>query len=214
MAKKLDLTGQTYGRLTVIREVEPKIYPCGDKKSRWLCKCTCGNTKVVCGADLRSGDTKSCGCWEHESKTTRSRTHGGTGSVLYRRWVAMRKRCNNPHNREYDRYGGRGIKVCDEWQDYAVFKEWALSHGYSPELSLDRIDVNGNYCPENCRFVDMTTRARNRTNNIFVEYHGKRYTLPELVELTGIHYSTLYQRVKRGFSIEDIVGVGKQRLSL
>lgn len=118
----------------------------------------------------------------------------------------MRKRCRNPRNKDYPHYGGRGIKVCDEWQDYSNFKEWALTHGYSPELSLDRIDVDGDYCPENCRYVDMTTQARNRTNSISVEYRGEEYSLPELSQLTGIPYSTLYKKLHiDGLPVEEAI---------
>lgn len=206
MPKGIDLTGQRFGRLIVLSRAEDGHNRDGSPIRRWLCKCDCGNTKIITRRELRKGDTKSCGCLERESKVKCNTTHGDSKTTLHRRWVAMRKRCRNPHDKSYPHYGGRGIKVCDEWQDYSTFKSWALSHGYSPELSLDRIDVDGDYCPDNCRYVDMTTQARNRTNGIEVMYQGKTYTLPELAELTGIPYSTLYKKVRiDGLSVGDII---------
>lgn len=206
MPRGIDLTGQRFGRLTVLERVSDKIAAGGYPIRRWLCQCDCGNTTIVTRQDLRSGDTKSCGCWNLEMRAERVRTHGDTHSILYKRWTAMRKRCRNPRNKDYPHYGGRGIKVCDEWQDYSNFKEWALTHGYSPELSLDRIDVDGDYCPENCRYVDMTTQARNRTNSISVEYRGEEYSLPELSQLTGIPYSTLYKKLHiDGLPVEEAI---------
>lgn len=117
----------------------------------------------------------------------------------------MKKRCQNPNNSDYPHYGGRGIKVCEEWQDYANFRDWALSHGYSDELSIDRIDVDGDYEPNNCRFISMKEQCNNRSNNLMVAYDGHVYTLSELAEAKGIQYSTLYERLKRGMSVDDAI---------
>ena len=117
----------------------------------------------------------------------------------------MKKRCSNPNNADYPHYGGRGIRVCDEWQSYEKFRDWAISHGYSDNLTLDRIDVDGNYEPDNCRFVPMKVQQNNRSNNILLSYNGKQYTLAELAEETGVQYGTLYERVKRGLSVEDAI---------
>ena len=115
---------------------------------------------------------------------------------LYRIWKRMRQRCNDPNSSDYSHYGGRGICVCDEWQnDYIAFRKWAISNGYTEQLSLDRIDVDANYCPENCRFVDMKTQCNNRTNSQFISYNGETHTIAEWSDITGIQYGTLYNRI-------------------
>jgi len=205
MPKAIDLTGERFGRLTVVSQADSSFTASGKPVRRWICQCDCGNTIVTTRQNLKKGDTRSCGCLKTETTKNRMMTHGDSKTVLYKRWKAMRKRCANPNNADYPHYGGRGIRVCDEWQDYRAFKEWALSHGYSDDLSIDRIDVDGNYEPNNCRFISMKEQCNNRSSNICVTYKGKNYTIAELAELTGIQYSTLYERVKRGLDIEDIV---------
>ena len=205
MSNAIDLTGMRFGKLTVLSQAESSRSESGKSVRRWLCQCDCGNTIITTRQNLRKGDTRSCGCLKTQGTKDRLTTHGESKSVLYKRWTAMRKRCNNPNNSDYPHYGGRGIRVCEEWQDYTAFKDWALSHGYSDDLSLDRIDVNGNYEPSNCRFVSMKEQCNNRSNNIFIMYNGKQYTLAELAEANDIQYGTLYARVKRGMCIEDAV---------
>lgn len=158
-----DLTGQKFGRLTVVAFDRLQ-----DHKTYWKCVCDCGLTVVATGNNLRSGGTKSCGCLRRETTRAQGKartTHGESHSNrqrLYSIWCGMRQRCNNPNHHAWDLYGGKGVKICDEWSDYLVFKAWALEHGYEDTLSIDRIDPNKGYCPENCRWLtpsENTARA-------------------------------------------------------
>ena len=172
---KKDLTGQRYGRLVVVGYAGTKQSG-NQQKTMWLCKCDCGNEKVVSAGELQSGHTTSCGCYHKEQVGRINRTHNMANKQrLYRVWKAMRERCNNPHNKSFKNYGGRGIKVCDEWQkDYLAFHKWAMANGYKEEtlpnglnrLTIDRIDVNGNYEPNNCRFVTNAENARNKRKSL------------------------------------------------
>lgn len=154
-----DLTGLTFGRLTVIECAGKDIH----RESLWRCKCSCGKETIVVRSNLRNGNTLSCGCYGRERKSEANRTHGGTGSRLYRIWKAMHTRCYNPRFRMYRYYGGRGIKICDDWlYSYTIFREWVLSNGYTENLTIDRVNPDGNYCPENCRWVTMAEQNRNK----------------------------------------------------
>lgn len=157
-----DITGQTFGRLTALECV-------GTNKRHsyvWLCVCTCGNTKVIDGNQLRMGRTKSCGCLDLENHILRPNrvTHGQCGTRIYRIWKAMKNRCFNPNTQDYKRwYGSNGITVCEEWKnDFSSFYEWSMAHGYRDDLSIDRVDPSGNYEPSNCRWADAKTQANNK----------------------------------------------------
>lgn len=125
-------------------------------------------------------------------------THGGSGTRLYETWCGMKKRCYNAKDKRYDRYGGRGITICDEWRnDFKAFYDWAMANGYSEELTIDRIDVNGNYRPENCRWVDARVQQRNTTRNHFVTVHGETKTIAEWSEITGISQDVIKDRLNK-----------------
>lgn len=157
--KLIDLTGQKFGRLTVVERHGVK-----DGHAAWLCKCDCGNTTVVNGRNLRNGRTTSCGCYHKEILINRSKTHGMSKTRLYRIWHNMKNRCFYTKDKHFNDYGGRGITVCDEWKnDFESFKKWSLSNGYSDELTIDRINNDGNYEPSNCRWVTMKEQCKNRT---------------------------------------------------
>lgn len=190
-----DLTGQRFGRLTVLEFVSNK-----KKDAHWLCHCDCGNEKVVRGMRLKIGHTTSCGCFRLEKiHSLNGINHGGKGSKLYTIWVRMKQRCLNPNDKSYKDYGGRGICIAPEWlNDFAAFRDWALSHGYKDNLSIDRIDNDRGYFPENCRFADAKTQSRNRRISIFVEYDAKKVCLSEAAELLGIKLGTLRKRYHHG----------------
>lgn len=167
--KTIDETGNRYGRLTVVRRAESTR----GGEARWLCRCECGGEKIARGTKLRRGETRSCGCLEQETRVYNGYkrmhpTHGMSRSRLYGVWSGMKKRCGNPSHPHFKDYGGRGISVCDEWaDDFYAFAAWALSHGYDEnaakgQCTLDRIDSDGDYCPENCRFADMVVQQNNR----------------------------------------------------
>lgn len=166
MGKKIDLTGNIYGRLTVIREVEPHIKPSGQIARKWLCKCECGVIKKIVGDSLRKGVAQSCGCYNKEKAIQRKTTHGLTKTKEYRAWQNMKKRCLNPSALKYADYGGRGITVCDEWID--SFEQFLLDVGLapSPTHSIDRIDANGNYEPSNVRWATKTVQAINQRTRL------------------------------------------------
>lgn len=168
--RALDITGERFGKLTAIEcvgHVEKSGY-------LWRCKCDCGNETVQLVKCLRSGNVKSCGCLRDEKIALVNMKHGKSHkSRLYHVWTGMRDRCNNPNNTHFNSYGGRGICVCEEWNDFPTFEAWAMASGYDPDAAygdctIDRIDVNGNYEPSNCRWITLKEQFKNtqRTGNV------------------------------------------------
>lgn len=256
MPRRIDLTGQRFGSLTVVREVgtdsrHQVIWECqcdcgnvtqsttgalrrGSKKSCgckqggfqdhtgekfnsltalkctgrtndgnpiWLCRCDCGNLHTVSARNLVHGYVKSCGCLRKAGTRT---THGESSSRLYNVWNGMRQRCNNKNNDRWSSYGGRGIKVCQEWEQYEAFRDWAIANGYDESASygkctLDRIDVDGDYCPSNCRWVDIVTQCNNTRYNVRISANGKTMTIAEWSRDSGISESTIRSRLADGW---------------
>lgn len=167
MGTLVDLTGQKFGRLTVIKRVENNKYGA----LYWLCQCDCGKFVKVRGSRLKDGSSKSCGCYQKDliREICKSRTiYKGIYKQLIRVYWAMHARCYNKNTNRYKNYGGRGIKICDEWlNSHLSFCEWAVNNGYQKGLTIDRIDVNKNYSPSNCRWVDYKTQANNKTNTTY-----------------------------------------------
>lgn len=185
MSATKDLRGVIFGRLTAIR---PRRTTAG--YYGWFCECQCGNTTTVRTTDLLNGHTQSCGCLQRD----RSSTHGLSHTEPYDIWVGILRRCNNPESKYYLRYGGRGIKVCEEWLSYPSFYEWAMSNGYEKGLTVDLIDNDGDYSPQNCRLVDMKTQQRNKRNTLYVN----GIPLSEYAEQHNLNYNTAYSRFKKG----------------
>lgn len=159
---RLHLEGERYGKLVVMEEAESIYSKTGKMIRRWKCKCDCGNITIVRHGDLRNGSTVSCGCYNYE-KESAAKTHGYSRTKLGNVFEGMKQRCNNPKNKNYEKYGGRGIKICTEWlNDPKKFFDWAIKNGYKEGLSIDRIDVNGNYEPDNCRWADNETQCLNQ----------------------------------------------------
>lgn len=202
--KAENLIGKKFGRWTVIDYAPPDIYS-GKRHLRWLCRCDCGTVRSVKAQSLKRGASKSCGCYHSELMETVgkvNKTHGMSETRLYRIYKHMRTRCYNPNDIRYSNYGGKGVTICDEWSKFEPFAEWALSHGYDDALSIDRIDVNGDYSPENCRWVSNREQANNRTSNKNYTFNGETHNIAEWADIYSMNYKKLYKRLHVGWDIE------------
>ena len=186
-----DLSGRRFGNLTVLRRGADYINPQGKKYVKYECICDCGNLTSVPRSDLKSGATKSCGCLAVK--------HGMRGTRLYRIWTEMKSRCSNTKTPQYKYYGANGVTVCDEWSDFEKFYEWAIRNGYDDALSIDRIDVTGDYSPSNCRWATNKEQANNKRNNVVIELWGIKHTLAEWCDTFRINYATVHGRLHRGY---------------
>ena len=201
-----DLTGNRYGRLTAIKCVGIDE----NHHSQWLCKCDCGNEKVVLGNSLVTGRTRSCGCLYTDTRHTASKTHGLSRTRLFHIWAAMQSRCRNENNRDWRYYGGKGVTVCEEWKDFCVFAEWAHRNGYKEDLTIDRIDVSKGYSPDNCRWADAITQMNNTTRNRYIEFNGETRTLEMWSREVGIPARLIRQRLEHGWSTERALTTPKK----
>lgn len=203
MSALKDLTGQKFGRLTVVHRGNSHRLPCGQVQTMWICMCDCGNLTTVNTGNLRTGKVVSCGCYNKEKSHISYPKHGKSRDRIYGIWAGIKKRCNLSSNPSYQYYGGRGITICDEWNsNFTLFYEWAIAHGYQDGLSIDRINQDGNYEPNNCRWVSMKKQENNRRNNILLTFEGETHTLSEWAEIKGIKYTTLNHRIKNGWTVE------------
>lgn len=206
MAEPLNLVGQRFGRLLVTEYLGIARTRSGHTYSQFKCLCDCGNETVKPGKGLHSGKINSCGCLRIEVTRKRATHHGLSNTKLYDVWQSMRKRCNNPADPAYHNYGARGIGYDKSWDDYIVFYKWACETGYIPDagLTLERIDVNKGYCPENCCWVDMKAQSNNKRNNRRYTMDGTTHTLTEWCEIYNVPFSRVSARIDDlGWSFED-----------
>lgn len=205
MGKRYDLTGKRFGRLLVIRKSD-KVMP---RNVVWLCKCDCGNLTEVTSGSLVKGNTRSCGCLRKETSSNKPNDHHLSKSRLYIIWRNMKNRCYKVSDAKYESYGGRGIRVCNEWlgtQGFLNFRKWALGNGYDEnserlQCTIDRIDVNGNYEPSNCRWVSNAIQSWNKRNSRYYTIDGQKKCLAEWCKIYNVNYSMVYRRLDKGMDI-------------
>ena len=204
---KRDLTGMKFGLLTVVREVEQRFYPSGNR-TQWECGCECGNLVNVLGNSLTTGNTRSCGCLQKTLVSRRLKTHGMTNTKVYRIWQTMVSRCNNEKATGFHNYGGRGISVCGRWMEFEKFlNDMGLP---PPKTSIDRIDNDGDYCQENCRWATRKEQAQNKRNNRNIYFNGKNLCLIEWARKFDMDQSSMGERLDK-WSIERALTEPKQR---
>lgn len=190
--KRIDLSGQTFGNLQVVGFAFTKR-----GKAFWKCKCSCGNEIIYESYPLRTGQRNSCGCDKYKCLPK-----GFSREPLYSLWWSMKRRCNDTTSESYKNYGAKGIEVCTEWLNYEEFYKWAYSNGYEHGLTIDRIDPNKNYSPDNCRWVDWKTQERNKTNNRLLTLNGETRCIAEWAEIMDISPKTIKSRLRSGWSVE------------
>lgn len=204
MSKPLNLKGNIYGKLTVLSRSQNN----SRGRAMWLCKCECGKEKIISSDNLTQGKTKSCGCAKFESH---NKKHGLTKTDIHNKWISMRQRCNDKNHKSYSRYGAIGINVCEEWNNsFEEFAKWSFKNGYKDGLSLDRIDNNQGYYPDNCRWVEWKKQCNNRSSNILIEYNGEIKTLKEWQEILNFDYNLVNERISvYGYSFKDAISLPK-----
>lgn len=202
--RKIDLTGKQVGWWKVIKEGQTK-----SKKTYWLCQCDCGTIREVLTDSLLYKKSTNCGCKRKEMLRERMTKHKMMDSPLYKVWQNMKNRCRNPKTPHYKYYGGRGITVCDKWQTFEGFYE-DMGATYQEGLTLERIDVNGDYCKENCRWATKIEQANNKRNNKIYTYNGVTDTLKRLCQINNVSYTMVQQRLRKGLGIKDAIELPPQ----
>lgn len=200
-----DLSGQRFGRLVVVR-----LWKTGNGKANWLCRCDCGMGKITLGTSLKSGTTKSCGCLQVDVQRKKQTKHGSWGTPTYISWSKMLNRCRSQSNDAWGHYGGRGISVCERWND---FQSFLADMGERPSLkySIERIDNSKGYEPANCRWATQKEQLNNTRRNVRIEFNGQSLTLMQWCEAVGLAYSTARKRRRLGWSFERILAEPAQR---
>lgn len=198
------IENKKYGRLTITDVIHGASI--GKQPRKFAkCSCDCGSEKIIKLSDVLNGVTISCGCFRNEMTGMRSTRHGSSKTRIYQIFHGMHSRCYNPNSPHYSHYGGRGITVCDEWSDYDSFKKWTESSGYSDELSLDRMDNNHNYCPENCKWSTQTEQMQHTSRTKNITHNGKTMCAMDWSRETDIPHSTILYRISIGHTPEFIL---------
>lgn len=203
MSKKfIDMTGMEFGRLTILQRVPT---PKHSRVTHWECMCECGKVMVTTRPNLINGHTVSCGCYALEVRRGNKHgvTHNESRTRLYHIWQSMKQRCYDENVEGYKWYGAVGVEVCEEWMEYINFSKWAKSNGYNKKLTIDRIDVNGDYEPNNCKWSTTKEQNRNKTTTRYIEFEGHKRSLGEWSELLKIPMSTIVNRLNRGCSPKE-----------
>lgn len=208
---KEEWVGKRYGSLVVSKAINKKMKN-GNSQWFWNLKCDCGGEITTRPIEVIKGRVVSCGCYR-KSRMLLSKVHGESHTRLHDIWCGINSRCN-PNNVNSRRYGARGIKVCGEWKDFEKFKEWALQNGYEDGLTIERVNVDGDYCPSNCTWTPLEIQARNRRTTMWVTYNGRKMSLAEAAELAGLPYKQVHGRIKKyGWSVEKALSTPIQKKS-
>lgn len=208
----MDIVGKKFGRLYVTNNFERRKNKYSSR-IYWLCKCDCGNETFSHSSELIRGHKKSCGCLQKDVVKQRQTKSGLGNTRIYKIWIGMKQRCNNPNNSAWEHYGGRGIKVCVEWlgehEGFLAFYKWSINNGYSDELTIEIINVDGNYSPDNCKWETWGAQRLNRKNTVKIPYLGKDTPLKTVCEILGVNYFTALSRYKKGYSVDEILSLEK-----
>lgn len=208
----LDLTNKRFGKLIAVEKV-------GKDKSRnilWRCKCNCGNEVIVKACELNRGHCHSCGCYQKERASEANKIHGKSHTKLHYVWTDMLKRCDNPNHHAYKWYGGKGVNVCDEWKEFIAFEKWALKNGYKEGLTIDRIDGNGNYCPENCRWATRKQQSNNISTCVYFEFMGENLNITQFCEKYKVSSYNFYKKARNNIcfkTLMDCIATSKSRIT-
>lgn len=201
-----DLVGQQFGFLTVLDSVDRRT---NEGRRVWKCQCVCGNIVEKDTKALTTGDVRSCGCKRKELHNASEKVvkHGMSDTRIHKIWTSMRNRCTNKSNPAYKDYGARGISVCEDWESFEVFYQWAVATGYNDSLTIDRIDVNGNYCPENCRWATRQMQANNKRTSRRVQYNGEVHTVSEWARIKNISKTLIKSRLDAGWTVDEALNI-------
>lgn len=205
MKRYKDLKNKKFGNLMPISMEYVK-----GKRAFWKCLCDCGNEKIIRADHLISGHTQSCGCISKSTHKATHSKHNKSDTKLYKIWSSIKQRCFYEKSTNYKNYGGRGISICKEWKDnFQSFYDWSISSGYKEGLSIDRVDVNGIYCPENCRWATIIEQSNNKRNNVIIEFNGVKKPLNYWEQKTGLSREIIYKRIRRGWEVKDALSKPK-----
>lgn len=199
---KIDITGQKFNMLTAIKPLRNDKY----NKVIWQFKCDCGNTYEAVGSNVKCGEIKNCGCIHGNKQYSNFDYDNPSHKRAYRIWNDMKRRCFCTNRKDYPRYGGRGITMCDNWLNFQNFWDWSLTNGYDDNLSIDRINPNGNYEPSNCRWSNAKEQANNKRNNHYITFRGVTKSMADWSNELDISYTCLRARLRRGWSVERALG--------